>query len=112
MLAISFSKALADSFDPSNHLASIDDLHALLATRGGNQINGITTFCQRSQSRNRSSFCNRSVFRNRSRKDGSSSDKRYNRDGPMCWYHFRFGKKAQKCNKKGCPLRKKGNDNQ
>ncbi|KAH9401780.1 hypothetical protein TYRP_017186 [Tyrophagus putrescentiae] len=100
MLAISFSKALADSFDPAKHLASIDDLHALLATRGGNQINGITTSRQRFQSRYRS------------RKDGSSSDKRYNRDGPMCWYHFRFGKKAQKCNKKGCPLRKKGNDNQ
>lgn len=114
---ISFAKALADSFDPAKHLASIDDLYALLATRGGGQISAVDTFSSnrrpRSKSSNRSRSRDRSTSRGRSRKNSSSSSEmRYDRDGPQCWYHFRFGKKAQKCNKSGCPLRKKGNDNQ
>ena len=124
---ISFAKALADNFDPAKHLASIDDLHALLANRGGNHVSGISTSRSsrnrstsrdrsasrnRSSSRDRASSRDRSSSRGRSSKGGSSFDKGYNPDGPLCWYHFRFGKKARKCNKDGCPLRKKGNDNQ
>ncbi|KAH9409224.1 hypothetical protein TYRP_010224 [Tyrophagus putrescentiae] len=70
---ISFAKALADNFDPAKHLASIDDLHALLANRGGNHVSSIST--SRS-SRNRSTSRDRSASRNRS----SSRDRASSRD--------------------------------
>lgn len=44
--------------------------------------------------------------RNRNNKSRSSSrqrsNSRSNRDHPFCWYHYKFGKNAKKCNRDNC----------
>lgn len=51
-----------------------------------------------------SKFHNSSNNRNRSssRNNRNRSNSRSNRDHPFCWYHYKFGVKAKKCNKDNC----------
>lgn len=48
------------------------------------------------ETNSRQPFFNRTRSRSRSR-DRSRSRSRYNKNGKYCWYHYRFGNKATKC---------------
>lgn len=59
---------------------------------------------------NRDSSVDRSRrrFRGRGRSDSrhrSKSNRRYIPDGPMCYYHFKFRERANKCDKPNCPFK-------
>lgn len=51
-----------------------------------------------------SKFQNNSNNRSRSssRNNRNRSNSHSNRDHPFCWYHYKFGVKAKKCNKENC----------
>ena len=40
---------------------------------------------------------------------GRPQNNGYQEDGPYCWYHYTFGKRAHKCNKDNCLAKKSGN---
>lgn len=44
--------------------------------------------------------------RNRDRSRSRSNSRSYNKNYKLCWYHYKYGKNARKCDKPDCLLRK------
>lgn len=116
--AVSFAKALEDHFEPDKHLKSIDDLVGLLSTRA--QSSSVSAIAeQNTRPRSRTSYRARSRSNSRGRtprrqEEGRSTNRRnlYRNDGKLCFYHFVYGREAEKCGKPKCPMKRSGNESQ
>lgn len=104
-----FCNSYDASHNVSNHnnsmnaIASTSNFQSFDVQELIRSINELKTRFDRFESRSNS---NNNFHRNRSRSRGSNS-RSNSTNRTMCWYHYKYGEKAMKCNKTDCSYKSK-----